>query len=69
MASGGVFTSVRSPFGDSRENIGDEHEMTNSGGIKVHKTVEISRFEESEQDSEQNEPWPVHDEGKDKYTV
>ncbi|KAH6709527.1 hypothetical protein BKA61DRAFT_614489 [Leptodontidium sp. MPI-SDFR-AT-0119] len=54
----GVTTNIRSPFGDSREaiegNKGQGQEQGEGsekmGGIKVHKTVEISRAEPDDSD-------------------
>jgi hypothetical protein len=43
----GTVTSVRSPFGDSFEVGGED------GGIKVHRTVEISRILESDEEGDE----------------
>ena len=58
---GGVVTSVRSPFGDSNENMAQERGSAKHGGIKVHRTVEISRANDSDGSSigsEPSTPWP-----------
>ena len=43
----GTVTSIKSPFGDSSEVVGGGGggEGGGKGGIKVHKTVEVSRVE------------------------
>ena len=57
----GTVTSVRSPFADSFEDGGEEawislrggasaREGKGMGGIKVHKTVEISSVQESDEE-------------------
>lgn len=45
-----VVTSAKSPFGDSTETV--------AKGIKVHKTVVVSRVVDSDEDSESGtSPW------------
>jgi hypothetical protein len=61
MPPSGDVTSVRNPFGDSNENMAPESKSTKLGSIKVHRTVEISRVDDSDASSissEPNTPWP-----------
>lgn len=57
----GNTTSVKSPFGDSREAVGD--------GIKVHRTIEISRVEDSDDDSDPGTKWPIQSNRQDSDIV
>lgn len=58
MRTKSTVTSIRSPFGDSNEVLGDDRRK--DGGINVHKTVEVSRAGsvDSSLGSGEVTPWP-----------